>query len=357
MDNFYELSYMESSIQLLKLQEEIRGLKKEKEQLEQQIELKEKKETELSEKNLHWLKIVNEKMGVDKYSPQKRGLQHPSPKKVVMTPIVCTMYSPVKPTTSSSYSKPVKLTLLSYLETPKMAKLETGKGIEPIKPTSSYSEPPVKMAKLETEGDKGISVLSKYKSSSECEMPDEIDDDELLSADQALSYLENDDGKVKKGPIRPKILENGNENIELDGKSDSLEKESLKFEGNAEPLEGKNGKIDGDTNFPEKEIGEIQESNTISLENENGKIEGNSLDIGEIEVNAKCLKKNTGTLEVNSNSLENGNGKIEANALQKETGKIDRKGHCLQKENGNLNGKGNCFGNQNTLFEFFQKTK
>ena len=83
MDSFYELSYMESSVQLLNLRDEIKGLQKDKCDLEQKIQLKQKEEVELSAKNLRWLKIVNQKMGADKYSPKKKGIYPPSPKKCV----------------------------------------------------------------------------------------------------------------------------------------------------------------------------------------------------------------------------------------------------------------------------------
>ena len=63
MDSFYELSYMEPSVQLLNLHDEIKGLQKEKGDIEQKIQLKQKEEAELSAKNIHWLKIINKKNG------------------------------------------------------------------------------------------------------------------------------------------------------------------------------------------------------------------------------------------------------------------------------------------------------
>ena len=80
MDSFYELLYMESSIQLLNLHEEISKMQKEREDLEKTIKIKEE-EVELATKNMCWLKIANQKMGAKKYSPKKQGLFLPSPKK------------------------------------------------------------------------------------------------------------------------------------------------------------------------------------------------------------------------------------------------------------------------------------
>ena len=82
MDSFYELSYMESSVQLLNLYDEIKGLQRDKCEIEQKFQLKQKEEVELSAKNLHQLKIVNQKLGADKYSPKKKGIYPPSPKSV-----------------------------------------------------------------------------------------------------------------------------------------------------------------------------------------------------------------------------------------------------------------------------------
>ena len=52
MESFYELSYMESSVQLLNLREEIKILQREKNCIEEKISLKMKQENELSAKNL-----------------------------------------------------------------------------------------------------------------------------------------------------------------------------------------------------------------------------------------------------------------------------------------------------------------
>ena len=79
MESFYELLYVESSVQLLNLHDEIKGLQKEKSDIEQKIQLKQKEEAELSAKNIHWLKIINQQMGAKKYSPKKK-VYPPSPK-------------------------------------------------------------------------------------------------------------------------------------------------------------------------------------------------------------------------------------------------------------------------------------
>ena len=80
MESYYELSYMESSVQLLNLHDEIRGLQKEKQEIDQKLQAKLKEELELSAKNLCMLKIVNKKMGADKYSPKKHGVGPLTPK-------------------------------------------------------------------------------------------------------------------------------------------------------------------------------------------------------------------------------------------------------------------------------------
>ena len=72
---------MESSVQLLNLHDEIRGLQKEKQEIDQKLQAKLKEELELSAKNLHMLRIVNKKIDTDKYSPKKHGVGPPTPKK------------------------------------------------------------------------------------------------------------------------------------------------------------------------------------------------------------------------------------------------------------------------------------
>ena len=181
MDSFYELSYMESSVQLLNLRDEIKGLQKDKCDLEQKIQLKQKEEVELSAKNLRWLKIVNQKMGADKYSPKKKGIYPPSPKKcvqIVMSsslPAAVGVDGNVSDSGTSLASSPIPSTSCTHVRTI---------GAEIPKVDSASNEMTVNEAK---------ELLDKYKGNPIKFNDDEIADDELMTLTEAETFLKRGD--------------------------------------------------------------------------------------------------------------------------------------------------------------------
>ena len=82
MDSYAELSYMESSLQLLQIKEDIEGLYRERQAIDMKLQKKLREQAELTEKNLRFIKIVKKTTnGSDYYSPKKRGVNPPTPKK------------------------------------------------------------------------------------------------------------------------------------------------------------------------------------------------------------------------------------------------------------------------------------
>ena len=207
MESFYELSYMESSVQLLNLREEIKKLQTEKEQIEQNIRLKQKQEAELSVKNLRWLRIVNQKMGAEKYSPKKRGIHPPTPKKCTplsmgsstqSSTLILGSAPPLPPTVTQLISEPGVLASASAQDTMAPASASASSVISDSSECANNGERTIEEAKT---------VLDNYKvDKNGCEIRDSVTDDELLSLEGALHCIESVDGnckenkKVNEGP-------------------------------------------------------------------------------------------------------------------------------------------------------------
>ena len=81
MDSCHELAFMDTSIKLLKVREELTQLQVQKKKLQMKIDAKLQKEAGLSKRSTHFLKIISHTKGKDHYSPQKRGVFPPTPKK------------------------------------------------------------------------------------------------------------------------------------------------------------------------------------------------------------------------------------------------------------------------------------
>ena len=71
MDSYSELKYMETSCQLLQLQEDITTLQKERDCIDQRIKEKKFEEKQLQRANLGFLKIVSKTKSSHNYSPEK----------------------------------------------------------------------------------------------------------------------------------------------------------------------------------------------------------------------------------------------------------------------------------------------
>ena len=71
MDSYSKLKYMETSCQLLQLQEDISSLIKEREHIDQRIKEKQFEEKQLQRSNLCFLKIVSKTKSSHNYSPEK----------------------------------------------------------------------------------------------------------------------------------------------------------------------------------------------------------------------------------------------------------------------------------------------
>ena len=81
MDSYHELAFMDTSIKLLKVREELTQLQVQKKKLQMKIDAKLQEEAELSMRSSRFLKIISCTKGKDHYSPQKRGVFPPTPKK------------------------------------------------------------------------------------------------------------------------------------------------------------------------------------------------------------------------------------------------------------------------------------
>ena len=103
MDSYHELVYMETSLQILNLGDEIRSLQRKRDDIQRTIDEKLKKQAELRAKKDRFLRIINITKGSGHYSPEKRGVHHPTPKKVQGTQV--TMQNPVNQTMRNSSDK------------------------------------------------------------------------------------------------------------------------------------------------------------------------------------------------------------------------------------------------------------
>ena len=103
MESYAELSYMETSLQLLQIKVEIEGLHKEKAVIEKLIQKKLREQSELIQKNLRFIKIVNKTSGgSDHYSPKKCGVNPPTPQKLTDPP----KHVPLMITTTHNIASP-----------------------------------------------------------------------------------------------------------------------------------------------------------------------------------------------------------------------------------------------------------
>ena len=113
MDSFHELAYMESSLQILNLGDEIRSLQRKRDDIQREIEQKLKKQGELRAKNERFLRIINITKGCDNYSPEKRGVLPPTPRKTSQALSQGPVHQPdaLTPKTSALNPSAVKTTL------------------------------------------------------------------------------------------------------------------------------------------------------------------------------------------------------------------------------------------------------
>ena len=75
----FQIEYMETSCQLLQLQEDISSLIKERECIDQRIKEKQFEEKQLQRSNLRFLKIVSKTKSSHNYSPEKQGIKPTTP--------------------------------------------------------------------------------------------------------------------------------------------------------------------------------------------------------------------------------------------------------------------------------------
>ena len=79
MDSYSELKYMETSCQLLQLQQDITTLQKERDCIDQRIKEKKFEEKQLQRANLRFLKIVSKTKSSHNYSPEKQAIKPNTP--------------------------------------------------------------------------------------------------------------------------------------------------------------------------------------------------------------------------------------------------------------------------------------
>ena len=113
--SFHELTYMETSCQLLTLRHEITNLCVQKRQIEltlqgqmkeidEKLQQKRKEEAQLSAKNLRFLRIIQRTKGADNYSPKKHGIV--PPKATIPEGSSCTAeVQPPSPTASATQNQ------------------------------------------------------------------------------------------------------------------------------------------------------------------------------------------------------------------------------------------------------------
>ena len=205
MESYYELSYMETSVQIYNLREEIKILQREKDCIEQKIALKMKQDAELSAKNLRWMRIIKQKMGSEgpeKYSPKKRGIFPPTPKKKA---------SPVSSSPSQSSSSVQNVSGSKYPSASCSPKKISGTcnskaTTSSVVSTSTNSSGSELVSATNTKGPnsneitlgEAKSILNKYKTdkNDDFEMEDGVTDDDLLTVNEALELIGKPDAIV-----------------------------------------------------------------------------------------------------------------------------------------------------------------
>ena len=80
---------METSCELLKIQQEISCLQMNKQQIEQRIKDTKEQYEDIAARNLQYLKIIQSTKGAGHYPPNKHGVYPPTPKKT--TTYTCTI--------------------------------------------------------------------------------------------------------------------------------------------------------------------------------------------------------------------------------------------------------------------------
>ena len=113
--SFHELTYMETSCQLLTLRHEITNLRVQRRQIElklqgqmkeidEKLQQKSKQEAQLSAKNLRFLRIIQRTKGADNYSPKKHGIV--PPKGTIPAGSSCTVeVQPLSPTAPATQNQ------------------------------------------------------------------------------------------------------------------------------------------------------------------------------------------------------------------------------------------------------------
>ena len=240
MESYYELSYMETSVQIYNLREEIKILQREKDCIEQKIALKMKQDAELSAKNLRWMRIIKQKMGSEgpeKYSPKKRGICPPTPNK---------KSSPVSSSPSQSSSSVQDVSRSKYPSASCSPKKRSGtcnsrgtaNSVVSTSPNSSGSE---LVSASNTKGPnsneitlaEAKSILNKYKTDKkddDFEMEDGVTDDDLLTVNDTLELIgktdaivvNSDNGKVKDDIQKPNTDNKMSQDAPTPGNSKSV---------------------------------------------------------------------------------------------------------------------------------------
>ena len=212
MESYYELSYMESSVQLLNLRDKIRGLQKEKQEIDQKLQAKLKEELELSAKNLRMLKIVNQKVGADKYSPKKHGVGPPTSKKP----------STISSTVSSSAVASCSMQLFSSVvaSTGPCSPVLSGGSSSSTSGTMKVPVDSLNKGKEITLAE-AKSILDKCKDNRpKFDVLDDGTDDELLSVNDAVEWLEGGTAnKSKQSNVTADMLES---NASMAGSDDNI---------------------------------------------------------------------------------------------------------------------------------------
>ena len=298
MESYYELSYMESSVQLLNLRDEIRGLQKEKQEMDQKLQAKIKEELELSAKNLRMLKIVNQKMGADKYSPKKHGVGPPTPKKP----------STISSTVSSSDAASCGMQLFSseVASTGPCSPVLSG---GPSSSTSGTMKVPVdspSKGKEITLAD-AKSILDKYKDSPlKFDVLDDVTDDELLSVDDAVEWL---GGGSKQSNVTADMLESNASMAGSDGNINGTQKD-----------DDKNGYVSESKGTEIKNVDLSFKQNTNDVSRGENKRENEEHDVKHIScvsardegIPAKDVRNNTDKAKMGNKTKEAKEGKKEA---------------------------------------------
>ena len=185
MDSYHELAFMDTLIKLLKVREELTQLQVQKKKLQMKIDAKVQEEAELSMRSSRFLKIISHTKGKDHYSPQKRGVFPPTPKKdcniIPASPV------PGKSTPSEkTNSQPSPLGSIHQ----QMTVAEARQILKKHKST-----PPSKLDNDNFDGgindDELLSVLEHVEESTNEDR--KKSDDEEISYKDALTYLKSDE--------------------------------------------------------------------------------------------------------------------------------------------------------------------